>query len=103
LGVFGLSATDAGSYLGGVDTPYLEAADTSTGSRQLYLVDTPTGYLHVFDVGGLRRSAPRDIADIKLAHPTALPPLQTTTESVEIDWRGGRPVAATSRYGVGYP
>jgi sugar lactone lactonase YvrE len=109
----------------------------SPDGRQLYLVDTPNGYLHVFDVGGLPRSAPRDIADIKLAHPTAggdswlqhsrdgryvyvgrsgdvidtesrkivayLPPLQTTTEFIEIDWRRGRPVAATSRYGVGYP
>jgi len=206
--IVGLDGKDV--YLGGVDTPYLEVANTSTGSvvrkvgplhgpgvrpftinasqtvafttswgflgfqvssvetekvlysvsppgfrfdpafgipdhgislspdgRQLHLVDTPNGYLHVFAVGGLPRSAPRDIADIKLAHPTAggdswlqhsrdgryvyvgrsgdvidtasrkivayLPPLQTTTEFIEIDWRGGRPVAATSRYAVGYP
>ena len=92
--------------------------------------------MHVFDVSGLPRSAPRDIADIKLAHPPAggdswlqhsrdgryvyvgrsgdvidtasrkivsyLAPLHSTTEFIEIDWRHGRPVDATSRYGVGY-
>ena len=80
---------------------------------------------------------PRDIADIKLAHPPVggdsrlqhskdgryvyvgrsgdvidtasrkivryLAPLHTTTEFIEIDWRHGRPVDTTSRYGVGYP
>jgi DNA-binding beta-propeller fold protein YncE len=109
----------------------------SPDGRQLYLIDTPNGYVHVFDVGGLPRSAPRDIADIKLAHPPAggdswlqhsrdgryvyvglsgdvidtasrkivnyLPVLNDSTEFIEIDWRHGRPVDATSRYGVGYP
>ncbi len=87
-------------------------------------------------MSGLPESAPRDVADIKLAHPPAgadswlqhsrdgryvyvgragdviatatrkivayLPPLQDTTEFIEIDWRHGRPVDATPRYGVGY-
>jgi DNA-binding beta-propeller fold protein YncE len=109
----------------------------SPDGRQLYLIDTPNGYVHVFDVSGLPRAAPRDIADIKLAHPTAggdswlqhsrngryvyvglsgdvidtrsrkivayLAPLHGSTEFIEIDWRHGRPVDATSRYGVGYP
>jgi DNA-binding beta-propeller fold protein YncE len=109
----------------------------SPDGRRLYLIDTPNGYVHVFDVSGLPRTAPRDIANIKLAHPTAggdtwlqqsrdgryvyvgmsgdvvdttsnkvvsyLPPLRTSTEFIEIDWRHGRPVDATSRYGVGYP
>jgi DNA-binding beta-propeller fold protein YncE len=109
----------------------------SPDGRQLYLIDTPNGYVHVFDVSGLPGAAPRDIADIKLAHPTAggdswlqhsrdgryvyvglsgdvintatrkiaayLAPLHGTTEFIEIDWRHGRPVDATSRYGVGYP
>ena len=108
----------------------------SPDGRQLYLIDTANGYVHVFDVSGVPGSAPRDIADIKLAHPPAsadswlqhsrdgryayvgrsgdvidtttrkivayLPPLQNTTEFIEIDWRHGRPVDATSRYGVGY-
>jgi hypothetical protein len=34
---------------------------------------------------------------------TFLPPLHDSTQFIEIDWRHGRPVAATSRYGVGYP
>jgi hypothetical protein len=92
--------------------------------------------VHVFDVSVLPRRAPRDIADIKLAHPPAgggtwlqhsrdgryvyvglsgdvidtrsrkivayLPPLRSSSEFIEIDWRHGRPVDATSRYGVGY-
>jgi DNA-binding beta-propeller fold protein YncE len=108
----------------------------SPDGRQLYLIDTANGYVHVFDVSGLPRSAPRDIANIKLAHPPAggdswlqhsrdgryvyvgrsgdvidtasrkivsyLPPLQNATEFIEIDWRHGRPIGATSRYGVGY-
>ena len=41
----------------------------SPDGRQLYLIDTPNGYVHVFDVSGLPRAAPHDIADIKLAHP----------------------------------
>ena len=109
----------------------------SPDGRQLYLIDTPNGYVHVFDVSGLPRAAPRDIADIKLAHPPAggdswlqhsrdgryvyvglsgdvidtasrkivsyLAPLHSSTEFIEIDWRHGRPIDATSRYGVGYP
>ena len=108
----------------------------SPDGRQLYLIDTANGYVHVFDVSGLPRTAPRDIADIKLAHPPVggdswlqhsrdghyvyvgrsgdviatttrkvvsyLPPLRDATEFIEIDWRHGRPVDATSRYGVGY-
>jgi DNA-binding beta-propeller fold protein YncE len=41
----------------------------SPDERELYLIDTPNGYVHVFDVSGLPASAPRDVADIKLAHP----------------------------------
>ncbi len=108
----------------------------SPDGRQLYLIDTPNGYVHVFDVSGLPRAAPRDIANIKLAHPPPndgwlqhsrdgryvyvgragdvidtrshkivayLPPLRDTADFIEIDWRHGVPVAATSRSGVGYP
>jgi DNA-binding beta-propeller fold protein YncE len=107
----------------------------SPDERELYLIDTPNGYVHVFDVSGLPATAPRDVADIKLAHPppndgwllhsrdgryvyvgragdvidTAtrtivdfLPPLQKTADFLEIDWRDGKPVSTTSRYGVGY-
>jgi len=31
-----------------------------------------------------------------------LPPLQQTADFLEIDWRNGRPVSTTSRYGIGY-
>src|SRR4029077_9440166 len=36
--------------------------------RELYLIDTPNGYVHVFDVSRLPAHAPRDVADIKLSH-----------------------------------
>jgi DNA-binding beta-propeller fold protein YncE len=109
----------------------------SPDGRQLYLIDTPNGYVHVFDVSGLPRFAPRDIANIKLVHPPVggdswlqhsrdgrfvyvglsgdvidtasrkvvsyLAPLRATAQFIEIDWRHGRPVDSTSRYGIGYP
>jgi len=31
-----------------------------------------------------------------------LPPMRETADFLEIDWRRGRPVASTSRYGIGY-
>jgi DNA-binding beta-propeller fold protein YncE len=37
--------------------------------RQLYLIDTPHGYVHVFDVSRVPALAPRHLADIKLDHP----------------------------------
>jgi DNA-binding beta-propeller fold protein YncE len=107
----------------------------SPNERQLYLIDTPNGYVHVFDVAGLPGSPPRLVANIKLRHAPPndgwllhsrdgryvyvgrsgdvintrtrrivdyLPPLRKTADFVEIDWRHGRPVATTDRYGVGY-
>lgn len=41
----------------------------SPDERQLYLIDTPNGYVHVFDVSDLPATAPRSIAHIKLKHP----------------------------------
>jgi DNA-binding beta-propeller fold protein YncE len=41
----------------------------SPDESELYLIDTPNGYVHVFDVRGLPSVAPRDVADIKLVHP----------------------------------
>jgi DNA-binding beta-propeller fold protein YncE len=145
---FQVSSIETGKVLYSVSPPGFRFDATAFGSipdhgislspdgRQLYLIDTANGYVHVFDVSGLPRSAPRDIADIKLAHPPAgadswlqhsrdgryvyvgrsgdvidtasrkivayLAPLHGTTEFIEIDWRRGRPVDATSRYGVGY-
>ena len=107
----------------------------SPDEHQLYLIDTPNGYVHVFDVHGLPASPPRLVANIRLAHPPPndgwlqtsrngrylyvgrsgdvidtrarrvvdhLSPLQDTADFLEIDWRRGRPVATTNRYGVGY-
>jgi DNA-binding beta-propeller fold protein YncE len=107
----------------------------SPNERELYLIDTANGYVHVFDVSRLPNSPPRLVANIRLRHtpPSGgwlqhsrngrfvyvgnagdvidtkrrrivdyLPPLHATAESLEIDWRHGRPVATTNRYGVGY-
>jgi DNA-binding beta-propeller fold protein YncE len=107
----------------------------SPDERELYLIDTPNGYVHVFDVGRLPASPPRLVANIKMAHPPPsdgwlqhsrsgryvyvgragdvidtrtrkivafLPPMQKSADFLEIDWRDGRPVNTTNRYGVGY-
>jgi DNA-binding beta-propeller fold protein YncE len=107
----------------------------SPNERDLYLIDTPNGYVHVFDVSHLPTKAPRLVANIKLRHAPPndgwlqhsrngryvyvgrsgdvidsrtrrivkyLPPLRATADFLEIDWRRGRPVATTNRYGVGY-
>jgi hypothetical protein len=44
-----------------------------------------------------------DVIDTRTREIVAyLPPLAETADFVEIDWSGGRPVATTSRYGLGY-
>ena len=107
----------------------------SPNERDLYLIDTPNGYVHVFDVSQLPAEPPRLVANIKLVHAPPhdgwlqhsrnghyvyvgrsgdvidtrkrrivkyLRPLGATADFLEIDWRRGRPVATTNRYGVGY-
>ena len=107
----------------------------SPDERRLFVIDTPNGYVHVFDVSHASSSRPKRLADIKLDHPPPydgwlqhsrdgryvyvgragdvidtktlrivhfLPPLQETADSLEIDWRAGRPAGTTSRYGLGY-
>jgi DNA-binding beta-propeller fold protein YncE len=41
----------------------------SPDERRLYVVDSPNGYVHVFDVSRVPASRPRHLADIKLRHP----------------------------------
>lgn len=38
-------------------------------SRTLFVLDVPNGYVHVYDVARVPRSAPRPDADIRLRHP----------------------------------
>jgi DNA-binding beta-propeller fold protein YncE len=118
----------------------------SPNERELYVIDAPNSFVHVFDVSrGLARP-PRLIKNIKLLHPLEgeetpcsndctrdgwlqhsrngryvyvgdsgdvidtrtrrvvgyLSALRQTRKMLEIDWRGGVPVATTSRSGVGY-
>jgi hypothetical protein len=107
----------------------------SPDERELYLIDTPNGYVHVFDIHGLPDRQPRLVANIKLVHAPPndgwlltsrngrflyvgrsgdvidtrsrkivrfLEPLRETADFLEIDWRHGKPVATTNRYGIGY-
>jgi len=117
----------------------------SPDGRELWVLDAPNGYVHVFDVSGLPRRRPRPVADIRLVRtltgnetPCAydcardgwlqhsvngrfvyvgdvgevidtrrrraaafLPALRQTRKHLEIDWRAGRPVATSTRIGVG--
>jgi hypothetical protein len=41
----------------------------SPDEKEIYLVDSVSSYIHVFDVSGLPAGAPRQVADIKLVHP----------------------------------
>lgn len=41
----------------------------SPDQRQLWVIDAPNGYVHVFDVTGVPRHPPRRVADIKLVDP----------------------------------
>lgn len=44
-----------------------------------------------------------DVIDTRTFRPVAyLPALRQTRKMLEIDWRGGRPIATTSRQGIGY-
>jgi DNA-binding beta-propeller fold protein YncE len=118
----------------------------SPNERQVWVMDAPNSYVHVFAVSQVPRRAPRLLANIRLSHPMSgeespctydcgrdgwiqhsrdgrfvyigdsgdvidartfrriafLPSLRNSRKTLEIDWRGGVPVAATSRQGVGY-
>jgi hypothetical protein len=41
----------------------------SPDNRQLWLVDAPNSYVHLFDVSGLPAHPPRQLADVKLPQP----------------------------------
>lgn len=41
----------------------------SPDSREVYVIDVPNSYVHVHDVAGVPRHAPRHVVDIRLAHP----------------------------------
>jgi len=117
----------------------------SPDESELYVMDAPNSYVHVFDVRGVPARPPRKVADIKIrdmagtespcAYDCArdgwlqhsrdgrfvfvgdsgdvistttrrivsnLPSLRNSRKSLEIDWKNGRPVGTTSRYGLGY-
>lgn len=117
----------------------------SPDERQLWVLDGPNSYLHVYDVSGLPRRPPRLIADVKLPHPLVgsepgcaydclrdgwlqhslsgcyvfvgdtgdvistrtdrpvafLPAMLDSRKMIEVDWRNGRPIATSTRSGIG--
>jgi DNA-binding beta-propeller fold protein YncE len=118
----------------------------SPDERQVWVIDAPNGYVHVFDVSLLPGRPPRLLRNLRLSHPMSgdespcsydcerdgwlqhsldgrfvyvgdsgdvfdartlrrvayLEPLRNTRKMLEIDWRGGVPVATSSREGLGY-
>lgn len=118
----------------------------SPDEREVWVMDAPNSYVHVFDVSGLPDRRPRLLANVRLSQPMSgeeqpcdydcardgwiqhsrdgrfvyvgdsgdvidahsfrviaeLAPLRNSREMLEIDWRSGRPVAATPREGLGY-
>lgn len=47
--------------------PYNHGISLSPNEKELYVIDGPNSYLHVFDVSGLPAVAPKQIADIPVA------------------------------------
>jgi DNA-binding beta-propeller fold protein YncE len=118
----------------------------SPNERQVWVMDAPNSYVHVFDVSALPRRGPRLLRNIRLSRPMSgeespcsydcardgwiqhsldgrfvyvgdsgdvfdartfrrvayLEPLHNSRKMLEIDWRGGVPVATSSRQGMGY-
>jgi hypothetical protein len=118
----------------------------SPTEKEIWLIDAPNSYVHVFDVSGVPASPPRQVADIKLSKPMTgdespcaydcardgwvqhsrngrfvyvgdagdvistrtrrtvanLSALRNSRKHLEIDWKNGRPVATTTRSGLGY-
>ncbi len=118
----------------------------SPDERDLWVIDTPNAFVHVFDITHLPLSAPREVANIPLSHSFGgqqaecsqdcerdgwlqnsldgcfvyvgdagdvlstttfrragyLPALRNSREMLEIDWRGGVPVATSTKTGLGY-
>jgi hypothetical protein len=58
----------------------------SPDEKQLWVVDQPNDYVHVFDVSGLPASAPKQIADIKLTRPMTGSQVGCTYDCLREGW-----------------
>jgi DNA-binding beta-propeller fold protein YncE len=87
----------------------------SPDDREIYVVDTPNNYVHIFDISGLPSSAPRQVADIPVIPTRNAHWLHTATRQVvgnipnigdkftEVDFQNGAVYfAPLSRSGVGH-
>ncbi|MBV9708657.1 MAG: hypothetical protein JO125_14760 [Chloroflexi bacterium] len=72
---FQVSSLSTGKILYTVPVKGFSAAAGSTSAhgislspdeKRLYLIDTPNSYVHVFDISGLPKAAPRQVANIQL-------------------------------------
>ena len=144
LTTMGWSKTTCGS---GCASAPSHGISLSPDEKEIYIIDQPNSYVHVFDVSGISRNiAPVKLADIRLQNPMSgnesgcaydclkdgwihhsldgrfvyvgdagdvintstrttvatLPALKNTRKMLEIDWQNGRPVATSTREGLGY-
>ena len=144
LTTMGWSKTTCGS---GCASAPSHGISLSPDEKEVYVIDQPNSYVHVFDVSGVSRNiAPTKLADIQLVNAMSgnesgcaydclkdgwihhsldgrfvyvgdagdvintstrttvatLPALKNTRKMLEIDWQNGRPIATSSRTGVGY-
>ncbi|MEA2209267.1 MAG: hypothetical protein QOF54_1744, partial [Solirubrobacteraceae bacterium] len=58
----------------------------SPDEKQLWVVDQPNDYVHVFDVSGLPATAPKQIADIKLTRPMTGTQVGCTYDCLREGW-----------------
>ncbi|MGH2857062.1 MAG: YncE family protein, partial [Solirubrobacteraceae bacterium] len=58
----------------------------SPDDRHLFVIDTPNAYVHVFDVSGLPRHAPRQIANVRLSHSFAGQQAQCSQDCERDGW-----------------
>jgi hypothetical protein len=152
---FQVSSTQTGKVLYTVDfgpvpsdfkpTAPSHGISLSPNEKQLWVIDAPAASVRVYDVSGLPRRAPKEIAVLptpKMGDPEGgcaydclrsgwvqhtldgryvyvgdtgnvyatnpprlaftLPTLRDTRKHIEIDWRNGRPVATSTRSGIGH-
>jgi DNA-binding beta-propeller fold protein YncE len=58
----------------------------SPDEKQLWVIDQPNDYVHVFDITGLPASAPKQIADIKLTKPMTGSQVGCTYDCLREGW-----------------
>ncbi len=76
----------------------------SPHDKEIYVLDSPNDYVHVFDVTGLPSSAPKQVADVRLAHHLNSPTWLTHSRDGRFVFVGGSGdvIDTATRQIVGY-